>query len=198
VSFRLTDTVVLVDPASGAITWRWGPGEISHQHDAQWLDNGHVLLFDNGTHRRGMPSFSRIVEVDPATKTIVWSHVDEPILATFSFMVSGCQRLPNGNTFFVEGATGRMVEVTPKGATVWEWINPWLLPTFFGRASVVFRAFRIARSDPRLAGLELDGDRYAHVNELFASGRRLDQRDEERMARAVGHRLTRRTPPKPE
>ena len=40
------------------------------------------------------------------------------ILGFYSFMVSGCERLPNGNTFITEGATGRLFEVTPDGTKV--------------------------------------------------------------------------------
>ena len=65
VSFRQIDTVGIVDYASGKFVWKWGPGEVSHQHHATHLDNGNVLLFDNGPHR-GPLTFSRVVEVDPA------------------------------------------------------------------------------------------------------------------------------------
>ena len=48
VSFRQIDTVGIVERATGRFTWKWGPGEISHQHNPTWLDSGRVLLFDNG------------------------------------------------------------------------------------------------------------------------------------------------------
>ena len=67
VSFRQTSTVGIVDRESGRFTWKWGPGEVSHQHNPSFLDNGRVLLFDNGSHRRAPnTNYSRIVEIDPA------------------------------------------------------------------------------------------------------------------------------------
>ena len=54
ISFRILDTVALVDRSTSEITWKWGPGNISHQHHPTYLDNGHVLLLDNGAHRRGI------------------------------------------------------------------------------------------------------------------------------------------------
>ena len=64
ISFRILDTVALVDRSTSEITWKWGPGNISHQHHPTYLDNGHVLLLDNGAHRRGL-SYSRVIEVEP-------------------------------------------------------------------------------------------------------------------------------------
>jgi hypothetical protein len=169
-SFRLTSTIVLVDPASGAVEWTWGPDEISHQHNASWLPNDHILLFDNGCHRRRAPSFSRVVEMDPATGETVWSYYAPTIVAFFSFMVSGCQRLDNGNTLVTEGASGRLFEVTHDHDIVWEYVSPWILPSTFGPTPVVFRSHRIAADDPWLAGRTLDPDAFGRANAAIAAG----------------------------
>jgi hypothetical protein len=155
ISFRLTSTLAIIDGTSGTVKWRWGPGHLSHQHCASWLENGHMLVFDNGCHRPRAPSFSRVVELDPEKKEVVWSYFHPTVLAFYSFMVSGCERLANGNTFITEGATGRLFEVTSEGETVWEYVSPWVLPSNFGPTPAVFRAFRIPGNDPRLAGREL-------------------------------------------
>ena len=63
VSFRQTDTVGIVDRASGDFRWKWGRGEISHQHNPTMLENGRVLIFDNGPHKSGF-THSRVIEVD--------------------------------------------------------------------------------------------------------------------------------------
>ena len=178
-SMRLTNTVVIVNASTGSVKWRWGSGVLSHQHHATWLDNDRILVFDNGCHRLDMPSFSQVLEVDPATKEIVWTYKGEQILSFFSFMVSGAERLPNGNTFITEGATGRLFEVTPEGETVWEFLSPWaLVSPNFGLGSAVFRAYRIAEDDPRLAGLALSPVPYADVNERVAAGEALHEDDE--------------------
>ena len=125
VSFRQTSTVGIVDRSSGEFSWKWGPGEISHQHNPTYLDNGHVLLFDNGPHRQGM-SYSRVIEVDPSNNQVVWEYRGDPPISFFSYHISGAERLPNGNTLICEGAPGRIFEVTPTQEIVWEYINPFV------------------------------------------------------------------------
>ena len=125
VSYRLTSTVGIVDRQTGAFKWKWGPGELYQQHHPTWLDSGRVLIFDNGSHRRGA-SHSRIVEVDPETNEIHWQYLGAPAISFYSYNISSAERQPNGNTLICEGAPGRMFEVTPSGEVVWEYINPFL------------------------------------------------------------------------
>ena len=73
VSFRQIDTVGIVSRETGRFTWKWGPGEISHQHHPTFLPNGRVLLFDNGPHRGGA-TYSRVIEVDPESGRIAWEY----------------------------------------------------------------------------------------------------------------------------
>ena len=178
VSFRLTSTLAIIDGTTGAERWRWGAGELSHQHHATWLDNGHVLVFDNGCHRPNLPTFSQLLEIDPQTDEIVWNYRGEPIVAFYSFMLSGCERLPNGNTAVTEGATGRIFEITPAGETVWEYVSPWILPSKYGPTAAVFRSYRIPEGDPRLRGLALDPSRYAAINARIAENTILGEDDE--------------------
>lgn len=111
---------------------------------------GNILLFDNGGQAGlGAPSpcapdgyynatraFSRILEIDPTTMEVVWSYNDrrrnhqnnyEATLTKnllFSPYCSGADRLPNGNTLISEFLWGRVIEVTPEGEIVWEFVNP--------------------------------------------------------------------------
>ena len=128
VSFRQTNTVGIVDRSSGEFSWKWGPGEISHQHNPTYLDNGHVLLFDNGPHRQGM-SHSRVIEIDLSDNQVVWEYRGDPPISFFSYRISGAERMPNGNTLICEGAPGRIFEVTPTQEIVWEYINPFVART---------------------------------------------------------------------
>ena len=178
VSFRLTDTVAIIDGSTGDVRWRWGAGHLSHQHHATWLDNGNIQILDNGCHRKEAPSFSQVVEVEPTSKKVVWSYQATPILAFFSFMVSGAERLPNGNVLITEGATGRLFEITPDGETVWEFVAPWLLPSRFGDTTVVFRAYRIPEDDPRVEGLTLSPAPYDDLNTRTSAGELLRADDE--------------------
>ena len=168
-SFRLTSTVGLVDPASGAFNWKWGPETLSHQHHASMLESGNVLIFDTGCHRRRGPSFSKVVEVDPSSDEIVWSYRADVVLAFYSFMSSGAQRLVGGDTFITEGATGRLFEVTPEGETVWEYVSGLISEGRFGPTPAIFRAHRYALDDARLAGRELDPARHAEATRAVAA-----------------------------
>ncbi len=169
ISFRILDTVALVDRSSGEITWKWGQGIISHQHHPTYLENGNVLLLDNGSHRRGL-SYSRVLEVDPSTGEIVWQFEGLPRVSFFTHFTGGAQRLPNGNTLITEGMTGRLFEVTPANEVVWEFVSPFVAPSQFGVANGVFRAHRYGPDHPALQGKELDPERLGNLNRLYGSG----------------------------
>jgi hypothetical protein len=128
--FRNISTIVIIDKATGSLKWQWGPGEVSHQHDPTYLDNGNILLFDNGGHRQNGShiSYSRSVEVNPATNKIEWEYKADPPQSFYSAIISSCQRLPNGNTLICEGTKGRVFEVTRDGEIVWEYVNPFYGP----------------------------------------------------------------------
>ena len=173
VSYRLTSTVGIVDRQTGAFKWKWGPGELYQQHHPTWLDSGRVLIFDNGSHRRGA-SHSRIVEVDPATNEIHWQYLGMPAISFYSYNISSAERQRNGNTLICEGAPGRMFEVTPRGEVVWEYINPFF--QYSGAAgggpgmeytNATFRCHRYAPDHPALAGRDLDPARHSGTNRLL-------------------------------
>ena len=158
VSFRQIDTVGIVDRHTGQFTWKWGPGEISHQHHPTYLDSGNILIFDNGPHRGGS-TYSRVVEVDPKTDKIEWEYVGDPLISFYSFHISGAERQPNGNTLVTEGAPGRIFEVTNEKEIVWEYVNPHRIPEGVpfgsGARNSVFRAHRYTADHPALAGRDL-------------------------------------------
>ena len=69
---------------------------------------------------------SRLLEVDPATREVVWSYQGtdaEPFYASFG---GKAQLLPNGNVMAVEPVGGRVFELAREGAAntvVWEYVN---------------------------------------------------------------------------
>jgi hypothetical protein len=151
VSFRQPSTIAMVERSSGRVLWRFGPGVFSHQHNPTVLENGNLLVFDNGEHRAGEGTFSRVVEFNAATGEIVWQYVGTPRLAFYSTGISGAQRLPNGNTLICEGRTGRIFEVTTDGEIVWEFINPFdVVHRGEPGSRAVFRAHRYAADSPEL------------------------------------------------
>jgi outer membrane protein assembly factor BamB len=145
VSFRNISTVVRIDRATGDIVWKLRPPLLAQQHDPNMLDNGNVLIFNNGSRRANMPLiFSSVIEVEPESGKVVWEYRDpSSMLSFFSSYISGVQRLPNSNTLICEGLTGRIFEVTPMCEVVWEYINPhYYRAQVFGESNAVFRAFR--------------------------------------------------------
>ena len=169
VSFRCINTIAIIDRVSGDITWRWGPGEIAGQHNPTLLENGNILLFDNGAHRAYTTmDFSRVIEVNPATGRIEWEYKDDPPFDFNSFICSGAQRLPGGTTLICEALKGRLFEVTPDGEIVWEYHSPFYYSHgLFGTNNMVFRAYRYGADHPSVRDADLDPARYADLNALM-------------------------------
>lgn len=142
-SFRHISTVVMINRQTGEIYWKLGAPPLSGQHAPYILSNGHLLLFDNGPHRLDATfPFSRVLEIDPATKNIVWKF-QEPIPSNFfSPRISNARRLPNGNTLINEGWFGRFFEVTAEGDVVWEYVNPYFGGPSKAQTNQVFRVYR--------------------------------------------------------
>lgn len=102
------------------------------QHDAKWINNGNILVYNNGTNRGGRGiSYSTVDEIkvslDNGSYTlenqpsqIVWTYgeVQEKM---YSKSISGAQRLPNGNTQICIGESGKILEVTRDGQIAWEY-----------------------------------------------------------------------------
>lgn len=112
---------------------------ICGQHDAHMIPQGlpgegNILVFDN-QGAAGLPpiylnmfSGSRVLEIDPVTREIVWQYdasgTGRPFWTFFSSFISSARRLPNGNTLINEGMNGRFFQVTLDGEIVWEFVNP--------------------------------------------------------------------------
>jgi hypothetical protein len=124
-SLRNNQTILVVDGETWKVKWTM-TGPFLYAHDPDFLPNGHILLFDNrrtgGTPQLG---HSRIIEIDPATREIVWSYQgseEEPFYTDIRGMQ---QLLPNGNILVVEAQRGRVFELArePESRIVWEYIN---------------------------------------------------------------------------
>jgi hypothetical protein len=121
--------------------WHKGAGEraLFGQHDAQWIPPGYrgagnVLVFNNG--ERELRAFSSADELSMpfSTGTLADAFAAEggvkvELVASyrspdFCGHISGAQRLKNGNTLICAGETGRVVEMTPEHAIVWNYLNP--------------------------------------------------------------------------
>lgn len=123
VSMRNINAVAILDGRTARVLWLWGPTNLTLQHHPTMLENGDVLLFDNGTSR------SQIVEVDPRTDAVTWRYAPEK--GFFSDTRGACQRLSNGNTLITLSTPGYAIEVTAEGRTVWKFANPAVTPEGF-------------------------------------------------------------------
>lgn len=125
---------------------------------------GNILVFDNGgwsgygspdqTSKTGLKKmkrdYSRVLEFDPVTLKVVWEftpaklHYHTPFEAHYFYspIVSNAQRLENGNTLIDEGAPGRILEVTPEGEIVWEYVSPYFGNGARKTISLLYRAYR--------------------------------------------------------
>jgi hypothetical protein len=135
VCMRNQDAVAVLD-GERRLVWAWGPDELEGPHDASVLENGHLLIFDNGVRRR----WSRAVEVDPASGAMVWEYRAEEPTDFFTAARGAAQRLPNGNTLLTQSNDGRAFEVTPDGEIVWEYFVPHLDAK--GHRATIVRLYR--------------------------------------------------------
>lgn len=140
VSMRNFSQVIKINRTTGEVMWRLGgkaneftflddPSDgFCGQHTVRRVDNGNLLLFDNGVMcwPRGArrSKFTRIVEYeideDEKTAKMVWSFHRE---GTFTDSAGSAQRLPNGNTFIGWGNSEKppmATEVDRDGNIVFE------------------------------------------------------------------------------
>ena len=118
------------------------------QHHTQWIapglpGAGNILVFNNG-YELGVgsttaPYYSSIEEIVPPVDGYdyrrdpnapypptepVWRYTAETPTDFYSRIISGVQRLPNGNTLICEGMSGNVFQVTPDGKPVWQYVYP--------------------------------------------------------------------------
>ena len=129
ISNRRSSEVIKIDRLTGEVIWIIGGPQnefeifgdnlngFSKQHDVRRLENGNILLFDNGNNHN--PATSRAVEyeIDEINKTLtlIWEYLNP--YGEVSLAMGSAQRLPNGNTLInwgnIAGASGgRIIEVT--------------------------------------------------------------------------------------
>jgi hypothetical protein len=115
ISLRTSNLIAVVDPHARSVVWA-ARGVWQSQHDAEFLDNGHLLLFDN----YGSSSGSRVIEYDPLTQAIPWFYASEDAIPFRASSRGMKQRLPNGNTLIVDPDNWMLLEVTQGKEIVWQ------------------------------------------------------------------------------
>jgi hypothetical protein len=119
ICFPHTNILGIIAYPSGRVVWAWGPGILDGPHQPASLPNGDILLFDNGEKR----GWSRVIEIDPIKREIVWEYHSTPKETFYAPFLSGAERLPNGNIFVCDGTHSRFFEITPGGEIVWDFIS---------------------------------------------------------------------------
>jgi hypothetical protein len=140
VCFRNVNQIAIMDLPSMEIVWSWGEGILEWPHHPTMLDNGNILVYDNGVVRE----YTRVLEMDPLTGNIVWEYDGAPDNRFYSATKGSAQRLANGNTLICDANNGRAIEVTRGGEIVWEWLNPEMKGEY--RAQL----YRIVRYPPEM------------------------------------------------
>lgn len=94
--------------------------------EKDWRPAGTIMAFDNRfdrTARGDHPGGSRVVATDPRTGAVKTRYGDGPNHVMYTATQGDQQLLANGNLLMAEAEAGRIIEVTPDGEVVWEYIN---------------------------------------------------------------------------
>lgn len=116
---RQLDLIGIVDIKKSKIVWHWGLEELDNPHHPTLLDDGSILIFDNGS-RRG---HSRVIQINPSTGEITYEYRAYPKESFYTRTQGSAERFPNGNTLICESENGRVFELAPDGKTVWEFLS---------------------------------------------------------------------------
>lgn len=134
----------------GDLLYRWGnpvnydrgttnDQKLFQQHNATWLKNEQILVFNNGVGRPGtdystvetftLPAMENNTYPIPAGAAFLplaqnWIYAASPVTALFSMVMGGAQRLPNGNTIICNANAGTFLEIDSFGNNLWKYVNP--------------------------------------------------------------------------
>lgn len=115
ISCRNMNELTKINYNTGEIIWRMGgdnnqftfindniPQHFQSQHDLRRLDNGNIMIYNNGNQLPVQISSAKEYAIDEVNKiaTLVWyyEHPDVNGNKVFSGATGNAQRLPNGNT----------------------------------------------------------------------------------------------------
>lgn len=142
------------------------------QHDANWVEpgnpgEGNIIVFNNARLDDDNPNiqYSTVDEIVPPVTaqgnyvklgeaygpfSYEWQYIAETPSDFISNILSGAQRLPNGNTLICSGGKGFFFEVTEDNGLVWEYQN------MFSPSDDVFKVRRYAPDYPGIISLFSD------------------------------------------
>jgi Arylsulfotransferase (ASST) len=142
ISLHNLNMIGVIDAEREAVKWVLR-GMFVQQHDPDFLDNGHIMVFDNWGGRPDRKA-SQILEIDPVTQEVVWRYRGSAESGFFSKIRGKQQPLPNGNVLITDAQSGRVLEVTREEAPeiVWEYHNAMAPVDGEGRVGLITLAER--------------------------------------------------------
>jgi hypothetical protein len=177
--------IYLVSHKTGKIEYRWGnkvaydqgkpaswydSGDqiLSGPHDARYLGDSLVSIFDNGSERPEGHR-SRVLVVNTKTNEIEFEYRSWDTSSFSSHRQGAAQLLPNGNWFITSSNSGHLFEVTRKGEIVWDFVNPIIMDKAYCKLhdddsrrvqiqghdfyfNMIHRAYRYGKDYPGLKG----------------------------------------------
>ncbi len=162
------------------------------QHHTHWIpdglpDAGKIMVFNNQAGSAVGQNYSTVnVIAQPVDQNgnytynggaygpsdFDWTYVAPTPTDFYSNIISGAERLPNGNTLVCQGVGGRFFEVDTAGSIVWEYLNPInnFGPITQGVAATdnnVFRCTRYAANYPGFSGQTPTPQGYLEIGSTF-------------------------------
>ena len=126
VDLRNLQTMIVVDGETHLIKWTM-TGPFFGEHDPDFAPNGHIIMFDNRISGHSPQlGYSKIMEVDPVTRSVVWTYTGTDEDPLYSDIGGRVQWLPNNNLLVAEPQGGRVFELARDGdktTKVWEYVN---------------------------------------------------------------------------
>lgn len=115
VSLRELNMIAVIDPDNAELKW-WRHGPWFKQHDPDFQPDGTITVYDNATGT----GVSKIRRIDPKTDEASIDFAGNEDVPFYSWRRGKHQVLGNGNMLLTESEHGRVVEITPGGAPVWD------------------------------------------------------------------------------
>ncbi|MCH2223730.1 MAG: aryl-sulfate sulfotransferase [Crocinitomicaceae bacterium] len=185
----------------GDILYRWGnpraydqggfqDQKLYLQHHTHWIpngfpDEGKIILFNNQVGSNPNYSTVNILELpidqngfytytggSYGPTDFDWTYQASVPEDFYSNIISGAERLENGNTLICEGVGGRFFEIDTNGTTVWEYVNPvndlgTIAQNTVPTSNNVFRCSRYTPDYPGLSNEILTPQGYIETGSTF-------------------------------
>lgn len=121
VSLRNLNLVFVFDPQTLEVKWH-AQDPFIQQHDPDFVGGGWITVFDNNRLWTDVGG-SRILRFHAHSDSLQLQFPETPSSSFYTPKRGKVQRLENNNLLLTESQRGRVLEVTPSGRTVWEWIH---------------------------------------------------------------------------